>query len=145
MKKNAKSAHAPSRPPTLSMRQRETECLTAALELQSILEEESLILKRFGGTELLPLISRKQFSICELARKLDSLRPSQNNDFAISEPLKQTLRKIQAMNHSNRYFIQDSLSLCQDLLSILRPQGYGPADGAKAPHAPKGRSFNREV
>lgn len=130
---------------TISTENLEAECLVAATELQSILEEEALILKRFGGAELLPLVSRKQFTICELARKLDSLRPSQSGLLDLSEPLKQKLRIINAMNHSNRYFIQDSLSLCRDMLSILRPPSYGPTNGTKAPHAPKGRSFNREV
>ncbi len=148
MKTNTTRKHAPHRlpaPPEPSLKQLEYECFAAARELQSILEEESVILKRFGRAELLPLVSRKQFAVCELARRLDTLRPSHNGKFNLSDPLKQTLKKIHTMNLSNSHFIRYSLSLCQDMLSILCPAGYGPADGQNTMKAPKGRSFNMEV
>ena len=125
----------------------ELECIGAARELQMVLEEESELLRRFAGAELVRLLSRKEFSIEDLFNKLEGLKASRGGKNAVTGPLREILEKIEAMNRSNRIFIQSSLSHWQDLLSLLCPTGYGPTAemGKSGTPAPKGLSFSREI
>ncbi len=124
-----------------------TECLQTARELQLVLEEEAEKLKRFAGAELLEVISRKEFLVEELSQKLGALKKTADTQPAIPASLKAVLEKIDALNRSNKNFIQNSLAHWQDLLSLLCPAGYGPTAEGKTGIArpPKGLAFSREI
>jgi len=125
----------------------EAECIEAAWEIQVVLEEEAEALKRFAGADLLKLISWKEFLVGEFSQKLDRLRTTPGAPLAVSASLKAILGKIDALNRSNKYFIQSSLSHWQDLLSLLGPSGYGPAaeEVKSGSRPPKGLAFSREI
>ncbi len=125
----------------------ESDCVAAALELQLILKEEADILKRFASNELLRLLPRKEFSIGELQRQLNVLKGADGTHAKLSDPLKNLLREIDAMNRSNRLFIERSLSHWQDLISVFSPPSYGPnLDGTKSAQPPaRGLTFCREI
>ena len=123
----------------------EAECLTAARELHAVLKEESDVLKRFDGNELLGVIARKEYLICDLGSKLGLL--SQTGALPVSKPLRALLGEIEKTNSENRFFIQKSLTHWQDLLSIFCPSVYGPAGEVPQPGPPsaKGFAFSREI
>lgn len=125
----------------------ESECLAVARELQAVLEEETRVLKRFAGKELLRLIAKKEFLVEELRRKLNALKTDEGRPFSLSSPLKSVLGTIDSRNNANRTLIEGTLSYWQDFLSFLIPAAYGP-NGEETAHAtstPKGLSFSREV
>ena len=124
-----------------------TECIEIARELLLVLEEEAEKLKLFAGAELLEVISRKEFLVEELSQKLGPLKSTAGSQHAVPAPLKTLLEKIDALNRSNKHFIQNSLSHWQDLLSLLCPVGYGPSAEGKTGGAnpPKGLAFSREI
>lgn len=125
----------------------ENECIETARQLQLVLEEEAEKIKRFAGSELIEVISRKEFLIGELSQRLSGLESAPGARPAVSGPLKAVLEKIDALNRSNRHFIQNALSHWRDMLSLLCPAGYGPgAERTKGgARPPKGLAFSREI
>lgn len=123
----------------------EVECIAAATELQTVLEEEAQLLKRFAGAELVRLLSRKEFSVRELSGRLADLKRAKGDGCKAGAPLRKMLAKIDRLNRANDIFIQGSLAHWRELLSLLRPAAYGPGaeKGLKPP--PKGLSFRREA
>ncbi len=125
----------------------ETECIETARQLQTVLEEEAEKLKNFAGSELIEVISRKEFLVGELSQRLGSLDKEPGTRPSISAHLKAVLERIDRLNRSNRHFIENSLSHWRDMLSILCPAGYGPkAERTTSPaRTPKGLAFSREI
>lgn len=123
----------------------ESECLATARELHLVLREESGILKRFAGSELLQVIAKKEFLICDLGNKLGSL--TQTGRVPVASPLGDILGEIDRMNNANRFFIEKSLEHWQDLLSLFCPSGYGPTGETQrsGPPSAKGYAFSREI
>ncbi|MCE5334546.1 MAG: flagellar protein FlgN [Desulfobacteraceae bacterium] len=119
----------------------ELECIDTARELQTILEREKDVLRRFDGNELLMLIPHKEFLLSELNSKLHFLDGAH-----VSVALKDLLAGIEELNSNNGLFIRRSLSYWQDLLSIFAPPSYGPG-GTGASMAPRSRglTFSREI
>jgi len=124
-----------------------SECLSSALDLLEILQEESRILKRFAGAELLALVPKKEYIVNELEWKLESVRESGANNFAASDTFKALMGEINKLNTSNGVFIEKSLSYWQDLMGIFMPPSYGPTGKAsrRMPSSPRGAAFSREV
>lgn len=132
-----------------SVTKTESDCLATAQQLHQVLKSEADILKRFAKADLLQLISRKESLINELGQQLECLKNADGQTLSLSEPLKDLLGKIDALNRSNSVFIQRSLAHWQDFLSVLIPSGYrppGPGSGSGAHSAvPRGFAFSREV
>ena len=124
-----------------------SECLSTALELLEILEQEARILRRFAGDELLTLIPKKEYLVSELEWKLESARNSGADNYAVSDDFKALISEINKLNTSNGVFIEKSLSYWQDLLAIFLPPSYGPTGKAsrRVPSSPRGVAFSREV
>ncbi len=139
---------SPSGPSQPARRNGETEkpCLDCARRLHQTLEQEALVLKKFSGSELLPLIATKEFQVGELGRELARLKDGREK-ISLSGPLRDVLTSIERLNRSNRLFVQSSLAYWQELLSILCPAGYGPGAEAQksGSQTPKGLSFSREI
>ncbi len=124
----------------------EKECIETALQLRSVLNEESDLLKRFASNELLWLMPRKELLIGELQRSLPPFKRTDGSPAFISDNLKNLLSEIDEQNRSNGLFIKKSLSYWQDLLLIFSPRGYG-RDSSSRPGglSPRGISFCREI
>lgn len=124
-----------------------SECLSSALELFEILQQEERILKRFAGAELLALVPKKEYLVCELEWKLEAARNSGADNGVVSDAFKALIGEITRLNTSNGVFIEKSLSYWQDLLAIFVPPSYGPSGKAstRLPSSPRGVSFSREV
>jgi flagellar biosynthesis/type III secretory pathway chaperone len=124
-----------------------SECLSTALELLEVLREESRIIRRFEGAELLRLIPRKEYLVRELEWKIQSTRDSGKGSVPVSESYKALLGEIDKLNTSNGVFIERAISYWRDLFSVLSPQCYGPT-GKKKMHrtrSPRGLTFEREI
>ncbi len=125
----------------------ESECLTTALELRELLEEEADVLKRFAGAELLWLVSRKESLINEMGWKINALKRQYGESLRISDTLKEVLGDIDRLNRSNGIFIERSLAHWEDFLTIFSPPSYKPGgDTTRLPiPAQRGRAFCREI
>lgn len=124
-----------------------SECLATALELLDVLRKEADVLRRFAGAELLELVPRKEYLVCELEWKLQSAGDAEADSFGDSDSFRTLLGEIGRLNRSNGIFIEKSLSYWRDLLSIFSPPSYGPAGrAAKRPaFSPKGMALSREI
>ncbi len=125
----------------------QSECIASALELLGVLREEAGILKRFAGAELLRLVPKKEYLVSELEWKIRSARNEGGSFMPASDSFKAVLREIDELNTTNGVFIEKSLAYWQDLLSVLLPQGYGPA-GKKTKRpacSQRGLTYEREI
>ncbi len=132
--------------PGLKCSEAELQCLDCARRLHQTLEQEARVLKKFAGSELLPVITAKEFQVDELGRELERLKDGREK-VPLSGPLRDVLASIEGLNRSNELFVQSALAYWRDFLSLLCPACYGP--GAEAHKggmpAPKGLSFSREI
>jgi flagellar biosynthesis/type III secretory pathway chaperone len=124
-----------------------SECLPTALELLAVLRQEAEILRRFAGAELLELVPKKEYLVCELEWKLKSADLAELGSIRASDSFKALLDEISKLNTSNGVFIEKSLSYWEDLLSIFMPPSYGPTGKAarRPPGSLKGMAFRREI
>lgn len=129
-------------------------CLSSAVELLRLLEEEKCLLKTFDADRLLQLLPRKDFLVNALFRGLGMLRPqTASSAEAVRFPaeeasgqLRQALRDIERLNGFNRLFIEHSLSHWRRLLTAMDLSGYGPAaEESGAFHLQKGFHFQGEA
>lgn len=121
-----------------------------AERLLELLEQETQILVRKDYAALWELLPEKE----RLARRLvDTLRPWSQDVHASGHveeagtnwhPVRDTLRRIEAINEANGRYIAELLTIHQELLSLLVPQTYG--HGAhKALPAIKGCGLSTEA
>jgi flagellar biosynthesis/type III secretory pathway chaperone len=122
------------------------ECITTAIELLKVLREETRILKRFAGAELLRLVPRKEYLVNELGWRLKSAKEAGGGVFSASDSFKALLREIDKVNNFNGVFIKKTLGYWRELLAVLLPLGYGKAGKQEKPaRSPRGLTFEREV
>ncbi|GEM_PF-3426316 len=129
-------------------------CLSAAVELVSLLKEESTVLKSFDADRLLRLLPRKEFLVNDLFRRLRMLEtcdaekedapfPSKADS---ADELKDLLQTIERLNGFNRIFLQQSLNHWRQFMAAVDHPGYGPRDAvAGAALLQKGFNFRGEA
>lgn len=105
-------------------------------ELKLTLDEEKRLLKKMDRTGLMALLPRKLFLINQLEQ---ASRDSKLNTSLVNEnaELKKTLSEIKNLNDTNRLFVEESLSLWNDFLSVLLPKQYrqdGSTDTVPVPY-----------
>jgi hypothetical protein len=149
------------------------DCISAAHQLLSLLQEETEALKGFQCEALLPLLTRKDTLIKDISVKIGRFRsspePSARTDvhpeaeYAHACPqadsmlsgkqdkrviLRNLLREIERCNDTNRVFIEGSLNYWQDLLNLILPGTYTlDQDGQAARQTviSKGLALNKEI
>lgn len=105
-------------------------------ELKSALEEENRLLKKMDRKGLMELLPRKLFLVEQLEKLGQDDSPlaslvKENLD------LKRALSDIKTLNETNRFFVEESLSLWNDFLSVLLPKQYrqdGRTETAPVPY-----------
>ena len=125
-------------------------CITAAESLLEVLREESVVLRRFMGKDLLALLPRKEFLVQDLGKKMRSYKDSGarkggNPRVGI---LRTLLMEIDKINRLNRVFIEGSLDYWRELLRALFPSNYSAGrrhSAVPAGVALKGLSLRVEV
>ncbi|MEJ5300773.1 MAG: hypothetical protein WHS38_07275 [Thermodesulforhabdaceae bacterium] len=114
-------------------------------EFRQVLIEEKQFLKKMDRTGLMNLLPRKLFLVDQIEKvaRLETLDPK-----ALLEipNIREILSEIKILNETNKTFVEEALSLCNDFLSVLLPKNYcqnGKTETALLP--PKGINLSMEA
>jgi hypothetical protein len=149
------------------------DCISAAQQLLTLLQEETEALKGFQSEALLSLITRKGALVKDLSGKISTLPSFRESSGRIdghieteganvaSRPhptpsgtpgdrviLRKLLGEIERCNDTNRVFIEGSLIYWQDLLNLILPGIYTldqEGQAARQTVSTKGLALNKEI
>ncbi len=124
--------------------------LQAAEALKAALECERRLLRNPSTDAFLKLLSQKEFLAIALKEKLACALETGNSNTAEASDtrrhLKETLSEIQALNESNRIFLEGYLEYFQDFAQVFARPSYPSRTGERAAKPPyKGLSISREA